>query len=60
MSQVIELSARDLRRVCDPTSLGFKTTADLPVLSEVLGQPRAIAALAFGASIASQGFNLLP
>jgi hypothetical protein len=27
-------------------------------LSEVLGQPRAVAALAFGASIASQGFNL--
>jgi hypothetical protein len=26
-------------------------------LSEVLGQPRAVAALAFGASIASQGFN---
>jgi hypothetical protein len=58
MSQAIELDARDLRRVCDPTSLGFKTTADLPVLSEVLGQPRAVAALAFGASIASQGLNL--
>ena len=40
-----------------PTSLGFKTTADLPVLSEVLGQPRAVAALAFGASIPSHGFN---
>jgi hypothetical protein len=36
----------------------FEDAADLPVLSEVLGQPRAVAALAFGASIASQGFNL--
>ncbi|MDE3158366.1 MAG: AAA family ATPase [Acidobacteriota bacterium] len=27
-------------------------------MSEVLGQPRAVAALAFGASIASHGFNL--
>ena len=36
----------------------FQGAADLPVLSEVLGQPRAVAALAFGASIASQGFNL--
>ena len=38
----------------------FVDAADLPVLSEVLGQPRAVAALAFGASIASQCFNLLP
>jgi hypothetical protein len=55
--QAIELGAPDLRRVCDPTSLGLKTTADLPVLSKVLGQPRAVAALAFGASIPSHGFN---
>lgn len=58
MSTPVELSAKDLRRVCEPSSLGFETTADLPLLSEVLGQPRAVAALAFGASMASQGFNL--
>jgi len=58
MAKPIELSARDLKRVCDPNSLDFETTADLPMLSEVLGQPRAVAAFTFGTSIASPGFNL--
>ena len=47
-----------LRRVCDSAQFDFETTADLPKLEEVLGQPRAVAALEFGASMASHGFNL--
>jgi len=47
-----------LRRTCDPASFDFETTAALPALQEVLGQPRAVAALEFGAGIASHGFNL--
>lgn len=58
MSKLVELSAQDVRRVCDPNSLEFETTADLPMLSEVLGQPRAVAAFAFGTNISSPGFNL--
>src|SRR5579872_1149389 len=58
MRNAAEVPIADLRRTCNPATLGFETTAGLPVLSEVLGQPRAVAALAFGASIASQGFNL--
>jgi predicted ATP-dependent protease len=58
MAQPVELPANQLRRVCEPGSLGFETTAKLPTLTEVLGQPRAVAALSFGASIASHGFNL--
>src|SRR5579883_2899533 len=58
MTTGTEIPARDLRRICNPAALGFETTGELPTLSEVLGQPRAVAALAFGASIASQGFNL--
>jgi lon-related putative ATP-dependent protease len=58
MNAAVELSPKDLRRVCDPASLDFETTADLALLGDVLGQPRAVAALAFGASIAGQGFNL--
>jgi len=58
MAKLNELRAGNLRRVCDPNSLNFETTADLPMLSEVLGQPRAVAAFAFGTSIASPGFNL--
>ena len=52
------LPAEALRRVCALTDFEFATTAELPKLEEVLGQPRAVAALEFGASIASHGFNL--
>jgi len=58
MGTLIELPAEELRRVCDPASLGFQTTDDLPLLNEVLGQPRAVAAFAFGANIGSPGFNI--
>jgi lon-related putative ATP-dependent protease len=58
MENALELAAKQLRRACDPASLGFETTAGLPLLSEVLGQPRAVAALEFGARIGSPGFNL--
>lgn len=58
MPKLLELAAHDARRVCDPNNLEFETTADLPMLSEVLGQPRAVAAFAFGTSITSPGFNL--
>jgi len=53
-----ELAPDRLRRVCDPASLPFETTANLPALTEVLGQPRAVAALEMGASIPSHGFNI--
>jgi lon-related putative ATP-dependent protease len=52
------LQPGDLRRLCDPDSLGFETTAELPELTDVLGQPRAVAAMEFGVSMASPGFNL--
>ena len=58
MPNLTELGPCDLRRVCDPETLKFETTADLPMLSEVLGQPRAVAAFAFGTRINSPGFNL--
>ncbi len=57
-SNPVELPPEALRRTCDPASLPFDTTADLPVLSEVLGQPRAVAALELGTGIDSHGFNL--
>jgi lon-related putative ATP-dependent protease len=47
-----------LRRVCDPAQFDFETTASLAPLTEILGQPRAVQALAFGTSMASHGFNL--
>lgn len=47
-----------LRRVCDPSPFDFETPASLPPLTEVLGQPHAVQALAFGTNFASHAFNL--
>jgi len=58
MARLIELDAEALRRRCNPDTFDFDTTANLPTLKEVLGQPRALAALEFGTAIASHDFNL--
>jgi predicted ATPase with chaperone activity len=52
------LTPEALRCACDPSQFDFETTASLPPIDGVLGQPRAVRALAFGTSIASHGFNL--
>ncbi len=52
------LPPESLRKVCPPESLPFESTADLAVLDEVVAQDRAVQAIAFGAAIRSQGFNL--
>lgn len=52
------LTPTHLHRPCDPATLGFTTTADVAPLDEFIGQPRAMAALAFGAGIPEHGFNL--
>ncbi len=46
-----------LRRLCDPSSLPFETTDELPDLQEVIGQPRAIRALELGAEVSGSGYN---
>lgn len=58
MALPIELKSGQLHRRCDPDSFKFETTAELPPLGEVIGQPRAVAALEFGLDITSQGFHL--
>ncbi len=52
------LTPRDLRRRCNPESLGFVTTADLPDIDVILGQQRAVEAIEFGVAIRQQGYNL--
>ena len=47
-----------LARRTDPAQFAFATTADLPPLDEIVGQDRAIEALAFGVEIRQPGFNL--
>jgi hypothetical protein len=41
----VRLAPEQLRRTCDPDALGFRTTAEVEPLAEVLGQPRAVEAL---------------
>ncbi len=58
MSQALELSAGELRRVCDPSSFGVKDTAEAEPLTQPLGQPRALAALEFGTRVTAHGYNV--
>ncbi len=47
-----------LRRVCAPRSLKFKTTDDLPLVDDIIGQPRAVRAIDFGLDVRGPGFNV--
>jgi lon-related putative ATP-dependent protease len=58
MNQVEPLASEALRHGCDPSTLGFETTDDLPKLEEVIGQPRAFRALEFGTEVSGPGFNI--
>jgi lon-related putative ATP-dependent protease len=53
-----ELRAHQLYHATDLETLNFETTADLEDLEEVLGQPRAMAALKFGTGMARDGYNI--
>lgn len=43
---------------CDPARFAFKTTAELPAGTEIVGQSRAVDAVRFGIDIQRPGFNL--
>ncbi len=53
-----ELKPAEIYRECDPSSCGFKTTAELSDLSEIIGQDRAVASVAFGMKITEVGYNI--
>ncbi len=53
-----ELSADQLRRRSDPTSIPYDTTDDVPDPTGVVGQPRAVAALEFGVGVQQTGYNI--
>ena len=56
--RIRELEPSELRQTCDPSILGFKTTADIEPLEGTLGQPRVESALDFGADIERDGYNI--
>lgn len=52
------LTVEDLVNHCNPEAFDFETTDDLPLLSDFIGQLRAMRAVDFGAGIAGHGFNI--
>jgi len=52
------LRPEELRKPCDPKRFGFTTTSEVPPLTRIVGQPRALDAIDFGLNMRSLGFNL--
>ncbi|MEW6689221.1 MAG: AAA family ATPase [Pseudomonadota bacterium] len=52
------LAPAELRCCCNPAQFDFATTAELQDLESVLGQARAMDALAFGVGMRREGYNL--
>ncbi|MBI4682450.1 MAG: AAA family ATPase [Nitrospirae bacterium] len=53
-----KVNKKELYYCCKPEDLPFKTTDDIPILTETIGQKRALSALKFGLDIDSHGFNI--
>ena len=58
MTANIPLQPQRLRHACDPGQFTFQTTADVPDLTELIGQARAMDAVRFGSDIRREGYNL--
>jgi lon-related putative ATP-dependent protease len=52
------LTCEQLCRICDPSTLGFKTTDDLEEPKRIIGQDRAVESIRFGVGILKQGYNM--
>lgn len=52
------LTPEQLCRRCDPEQFGFRTTAEIDDLTEIIGQLRATNAARFGIGMRRQGYNL--
>jgi lon-related putative ATP-dependent protease len=58
MRPVKGLPPEALARRCDPASLDFVTTADLGAETDLVGQPRVLAAMRFGVEIDDGDYNI--
>ena len=52
------LNVDQLYKRCDPSILPFESTAELPDLTEIIGQERAFEAVRFGINIKNSGYNI--
>jgi len=53
-----ELSPKELRWECDPKLLKFKTTEEVKVFHNIIGQERAIKAIRLGLELDAPGYNI--
>ena len=53
-----ELTAEQVRRVCDEATFECCSTTELPQLGDIVGQARAVEAIEFGMDIEGHGFNM--
>ena len=52
------LQSQQLHGACDPDHFTFQTTAEVPDLTDTIGQARAMDAVRFGSDIRREGYNL--
>jgi len=52
------LPVSKLRCTCKPSALKFKTSDDLSLVDDIIGQPRALRAIDFGLDVRGPGFNI--
>lgn len=57
-SQPLALQPAQLARRCSVEHFNFETTADLPPLRDIIGQPRGVRAIEFGIDMLSPGYNI--
>lgn len=55
---VKSIPAAKLTNRCNPQTLGFNTTEELPGLNDAIGQPRAFRALELGIEVTGIGYNI--
>ena len=58
LALALRLPPEVLARQCDSAVLGFATTAELPALRDIIGQPRGVQAIEFGIDMLSPGYNI--
>ncbi|UCG77497.1 MAG: AAA family ATPase [Nitrospirota bacterium] len=52
------LTVDELYNKCDPVSIKYKSTSEVPALGDTIGQDRALSAIDFGLELTSKGFNI--
>ncbi len=52
------IKPNELRWTCNPNSLGFRTTDEIPCCQDIIGQERALDAIRLGLEIESPGYNI--